>query len=63
LTIKRDCWNASSASGGYSQGYADSAAITIRNAFMNGGGLVGFDLFWNLGNKFPAGVTLEVWGR
>lgn len=36
---------------------------TIAKAYKGGGGLIGFRLDWNLSNKFPAGVILEVWGR
>ena len=44
-------------------GSTENAILTIRDAYKKGGGLAGFCLNWNLGNKLPAGITLEVWGR
>lgn len=44
-------------------GLSQGVLSKIRDDFDNGGGLVGFSIYWNLGNKFPAGVKMRVWGR
>lgn len=44
-------------------GLTENAMLAIRDAYENGGGLVGFHLRWNILGKFPVGTYLEVWGR
>lgn len=64
LFLVRQGWNDSAAiPPTNTTGLTEAAALEIRSAYENGGGVVGFCLNWNLGNKLPAGITLEVWGR
>ncbi len=59
----RQIWEGSSASHPTLGGISENASKEIRNYYENGGGLVGFQLYWNLGNVFPINTYLEVWGR
>lgn len=44
-------------------GITEDANVMIRNAYENGGGLIGFRLRWNVNGVLPVGTYLEVWGR
>lgn len=59
----RQNWKTGANIPGTVMGMSVDTLEVLTKEFDNGGGLVGFDIYWNQNNAFPTGVIMKVWGR